>query len=360
MQVVCMLLLSIVALSQVHSQYSEKSPCKTPDDISGTCEKLKSCSPALERLNNTTPENRVYLKSSLCFRDANNDVWVCCPRPETRFDPKLPFKPIPGTLPAAPVCGFSAEDRIYGGTATDLDEFPWLALIGYEKARGPEGYHCGGSIINERYVLTAAHCVAKIPNSWKLVHVKLGEYDTATNPDCTTDGFGDTHCNDKHKIIKVVEKIVHSGYLPNSKEQHNDIALLRLETPVKYTQFIKPVCLPIEKTIKSKNWNDIQLVVAGWGKTENSSTSSVKLKVNITADANSDCQRVYNKQRLTILNSQICAGGDKGKDSCNGDSGGPLMGRVSNARIPHTVLVGIVSFGPKNCGTKDIPGVYTR
>lgn len=108
---------------------------------------------------------------------------------------------------------------------------------------------------------SAAHCVAKVPNSWKLVHVKLGEYDTATNPDCKTDGFGDTQCNDKYKIIKVVEKIVHSGYLPNGREQHNDIALLRLETPVKYTQFIKPVCLPIEKTIKSKNWNDIQLYV---------------------------------------------------------------------------------------------------
>lgn len=44
----------------------------------------------------------------------------------------------------------------------------------------------------------------------------------------------------------------------------------------------------------------------------------------------------------------------------NGDSGGPLMGQITNARIPHTVLVGVVSYGPKNCGTKDIPGVYTR
>lgn len=106
---------------------------------------------------------------------------------------------------------------------------------------------------------TAAHCSERIPNGWTLANVKLGEYDITTNPDCKLDAFGDRECNDPHVVIKIAEKLIHNGYVPLSKDQHNDIALLRMASPVKYTKYIKPVCLPTESGIKTKNWNNIEL-----------------------------------------------------------------------------------------------------
>lgn len=59
-------------------------------------------------------------------------------------------------------------DRVIGGQPTKIDEFPWTALIEYEKPNGRFGFHCGGSVINERYILTAAHCITSIPRGWKV------------------------------------------------------------------------------------------------------------------------------------------------------------------------------------------------
>lgn len=77
--------------------------------------------------------------------------------------------------------------------------------------------------------------------------------------------------------------------------------------------------------------------------------------------SNAYCSQVYAQQNTRILNTQLCAGGKRGEDSCNGDSGGPLMTLdTSNPRNPHQYLVGIVSFGPRQCGLEGWPGVYTR
>jgi secreted trypsin-like serine protease len=80
--------------------------------------------------------------------------------------------------------------------------------------------------------------------------------------------------------------------------------------------------------------------------------------VNVQVVSNAACQRAFPSKKITT--TQICAGGEEGKDSCGGDSGGPLMKTHVIGKKQFWYLVGLVSYGSSNCGTKDLPGVYTR
>lgn len=73
---------------------------------------------------------------------------------------------------------------------------------------------------------------------------------------------------------------------------------------------------------------------------------------------NNQCGNVFSKVNRQIKNTQICAGGIAGRDSCRGDSGGPLMGHVRAAS--NWLVLGVVSYGPSPCGVEGWPGVYTR
>lgn len=85
------------------------------------------------------------------------------------------------------------------------------------------------------------------------------------------------------------------------------------------------------------------------------SASPIKLKVNLDISDPTRCGTVYKTSGINLRDTQLCAGGLRGKDTCSGDSGGPLMKRIKSSYY----LYGIVSFGPSKCGTKDVPGVYT-
>lgn len=85
------------------------------------------------------------------------------------------------------------------------------------------------------------------------------------------------------------------------------------------------------------------------------------MKVGVDGVDYQRCNEVYSSQRRRIVDSQICAGGEKGKDSCRGDSGGPLMGNYKDGQgNSYTYLAGLVSYGPSPCGMEGWPGVYTR
>lgn len=100
--------------------------------------------------------------------------------------------------------------------------------------------------------------------------VRLGEWDTLQEIDCEEAG-GD--CAAAPVNIRIIEKIPHRQYDPNSKAQGNDIALLRLENSVQYTDYVKPICLPLSQTLRSGSLDGIALDVAGWGKTETGNLS---------------------------------------------------------------------------------------
>jgi len=349
-------------LVTANAQYGR---CVDPNNRNGLCQPIRSCQSILELLTPPlSPQVRDFLRRSQC-KFENHQPWVCCPDsvPPPVLTPSNIGTSSVGSggsqLPSVPDCGIQAADRIVGGEPTAIDEFPWLVQIQYNKPGNKVGFHCGGSLINQRYVITAAHCVNKVPAEWSLTSVRIGEWDTKTNnPDCET-LQNEQVCNEPILDVPVEEKIVHEDYQPNSKNQHNDIALLRLARYVTYTDFVRPICLPVESALRNSNENGKRFVVAGWGKTEHVSTATKKLKVDIDAYTNAKCQQVYQRSNNLIVDGQICAGGEAGRDSCNGDSGGPLMREYAGG-IPYWYLTGVVSYGPKNCGTPDIPGVYTR
>lgn len=102
------------------------------------------------------------------------------------------------------------------------------------------------------------------------------------------------------------------------------------------------------------------MIVAGWGQTETKSASQYKMHLDIPGWSNEQCKEAFTSVSVDIIDTQLCAGGEKGKDSCRGDSGGPLMKLEQVGGKSAWFLKGIVSFGTEKCGTEDVPGVYTR
>uniref|UniRef100_A0A336LMT0 CLIP domain-containing serine protease n=1 Tax=Culicoides sonorensis TaxID=179676 RepID=A0A336LMT0_CULSO len=360
-------LLGLVAFLAIIT--NAQNACRTPRQEVGQCIALNRCQSLFNLLRKRplTIQDRTYLSQSQCGWSGNYPS-VCCPdgvpqqpRPTARPAPVSPTTsklPVPGQGQ----CGLDTSERIYGGEATKIDEYPWLALLQYSKTNGNPGFHCGGVLIHERYVLTASHCVnsAELPKTWKLTGVRLGEWNLETEEDCDTSGVG-SDCADPVQDIPVETLIPHEQYEPAGEQQYNDIALLRLARPAKLSYFVKPICLPSTPELRADTAiQGKKFVVAGWGKTETRSQSDIKLKVGVDGVNKQTCNNVYQSQRRVIGDTQICAGGEKGKDSCRGDSGGPLMGSAQGPRGHFTYLAGLVSYGPSPCGMEGWPGVYTR
>ncbi|XP_031825659.1 CLIP domain-containing serine protease HP8-like [Nomia melanderi] len=357
------------------------SSCTTPNGAPGTCIGIRQCVPLLNILQmRPLPSEAInFLRQSQCgFAGSNPEV--CCPNqgPDVSTPSRGDGTQVPdgsgnqtptgnegnenvqydlSNNPLLPAdCGKDLSQRIVGGDRTDIDEFPWMALLEYSNPTSRRTA-CGGVLISKRYVLTAAHCVSSgdLPNNWRLENVRLGEYDTSTSTDCIWDGDVMTVCADDPITVSVEEQIAHESYRPRSKERKFDIALLRLSRDVLFTDYVKPICLPTTAEIGPK------LHAAGWGKTENTSSSNIKLKVSLPLSDREACQVNYGNAGIVLSPNQFCAGGERGKDTCQGDSGGPLMYRKRNrSGNAKWSVVGVVSFGPSPCGTPGWAAVYTK
>lgn len=129
---------------------------QTVSFFEGTCTPVKACNSYVDMLKTLDVSDQLtkkYLKGFQCADTSEDDIQVCCPQNKIELADK---SLIPE--PELEQCGIQANDnRIVGGTIAELDEFPWMALLQYKKGRKIEA-GCAGSLINNRYVVTAAHC----------------------------------------------------------------------------------------------------------------------------------------------------------------------------------------------------------
>lgn len=154
------------------------------------------------------------------------------------------------------------------------------------------------------------------------------------------------------QVIQVEEIIMHPEYV--SMTADSDIALLRLRSPIVYSAYAVPVCLPLRDMAERELWAVSMHVVSGWGKrSENGPTSRLLRRLMVPRIRTQECMEISN---VSLTNNMFCAGYIEGKqDSCKGDSGGPLVTPYRNT----TFLLGIVSWG-KGCARPGSYGIYTR
>lgn len=110
-------------------------------------------------------------------------------------------------------------------------------------------------------LLQAAHCVKKIPPTWSLVSVRIGEWNLESELDC--DPADPSNCAPAVISNPITQKIVHPLYRQASKNQHFDITLLRLANKVEFNDFVSPICLPLDSSLSEKNYANHTFDVSG-------------------------------------------------------------------------------------------------
>ncbi|KAK0162751.1 hypothetical protein PV327_006503 [Microctonus hyperodae] len=240
-------------------------------------------------------------------------------------------------------CGIVETPLIVGGIKVKPREFPHMAIIGYGKK---VLWQCGGSIISEKYILTAAHCVDS-PNEGPAIKVRAGVIT-----------LNDTGSNMQER--NVINRQKHPDYkLPS---RYNDIALLTLDKPLDLNADVRPGCLEFESSPPGKH-----VIATGFGRTSYDAEKGSNDLMKVTLDhIDPDVCKKYLEGDIGgklmpqgLVSSIVCAGVlEGGKDTCQGDSGGPLQRVLSEPYCMYSIL-GITSFG-KFCAFKNSPAVYTR
>ena len=250
--------------------------------------------------------------------------------------PPLPVLACALALLLAAPAAVAAHDRprkIIGGHGVSIAAAPWqVALVDATHYGSPQQF-CGGSILDSRHVLTAAHCLSK-PGSWSADVVYAGT----------------TMLYDPKQVASVSARQVHPGY--TSTKFANDVAVLTLASPLTLDgTTVRPVQLATSTPPAGT-----ATLVSGWGDTTNGGGKYPwglrAVTVHTVADAS--CSISYALGGGIAPDLMLCAGEPAGgRDSCAGDSGGPLV-------VEHTnLLVGVVSFGHQ-CALAGFPGVYTE
>ncbi|XP_026793161.3 chymotrypsin A [Pangasianodon hypophthalmus] len=228
-------------------------------------------------------------------------------------------------VPAIPPV-ISCYSRIVNGEAAVPHSWPWQVSL-----QDSTGFHfCGGSLINEWWVVTAAHCNVRTSHL-----VVLGEHDRSSNAE-------------SFQVIRIAKIIRHPQY--NAYTNNYDIVLIKLASPAQLNSYVSPVC--VAKT--SDNFpGGMKCVTAGWGPIQYNapSTPAVLKQVCMTLLTNNECQR-YWANKITDL--MICARAS-GASSCMRDFSASLVCEKNNA----WTLVGISSWGSSVC-TTSTPAVYAR
>ena len=240
----------------------------------------------------------------------------------------------PSGSPAGPAQADTPD--IIGGREAEPGAWPWqVALVSHFQENAYLGQFCGGSLIGEDWVLTAAHCVQGTETSF--IDVLVGAH----------------RLSDSGTRIQAAQIIPHPDYDPTTID--NDLALIRLSTPVTYT----PISV-YQAISGTSEYDFVRATVIGWG-AKNYDWISIDYpdalrEVSVPLVSNEKCAQYLYYEVLT--GNMICAGYDTlTKGACYGDSGGPLMVQKPDASWAQ---IGIVSWGPYGCTSYGQYDVFTR
>ncbi|XP_062709478.1 uncharacterized protein LOC134288486 isoform X1 [Aedes albopictus] len=227
--------------------------------------------------------------------------------------------------------------RVVHGGETVYGHHPWQAALRAKK-QGKSVHWCGAVLISKYHILTAAHCLIGYPKGAYMI--RIGDYNTDALEQAEIDIF-------------IEDYYIHEEFRVGH-HMNNDIAVVLLKTPIRFSEYVQPVCLPAKSQPYQEGMN---CTISGWGSTQSgSSVHSLELraaKVPLLSDATCNKPEVYGNN---ITEGMFCAGTlDGGVDACEGDSGGPLVCASSRG---HT-LYGIISWG-LHCGYANKPGVYVK
>uniref|UniRef100_U5EZD4 Putative trypsin-like serine protease n=1 Tax=Corethrella appendiculata TaxID=1370023 RepID=U5EZD4_9DIPT len=229
------------------------------------------------------------------------------------------------------------QNKVIGGDESGEHEFPYQVSLQWNDGFKPFHF-CGGSIINERTVLTAGHCDVSYDRSGYR-EVVAGEHDFTYNKGV-------------EQVRQITKFIVHEDYAVGEVGP-NDIAIILLSKPFEFNEYVNAINLPIPDEVPVGN-----AILTGWGSIStnwNPEYPDVLRKVSLPIIEHDTCKKIYgNPDELETSN--VCAGEiDGSKSGCSGDSGGPLVQKNAKNIVTQ---IGIVSWGQIPCGQK--PTVFVR
>lgn len=237
-----------------------------------------------------------------------------------------------------PVLAYYLEPRIIGGEEAVEGEVPWQVALFISD--GETSRFCGGSIVSEDWVVSAAHCVTDgdevITGAHEVISGVLKLSEAAAE-----------------HVVEVARIEVHPDYNEASTGLEHDIALLKLSEPLDLDGSKRAPIGWLTNDHEALEAPGTPVTVSGWGVTENEDEPD---HLQVVELALIDCTDTGYEN--TATDNMICATNeDYSKDSCSGDSGGPLAMQTASG---DWLLGGIVSFGPDPCAEDNFPGVYTR
>ncbi|XP_075975668.1 trypsin CFT-1-like [Anticarsia gemmatalis] len=230
---------------------------------------------------------------------------------------------------AAVYAGPSSSLRIAGGTEASIEQYPNLVAILYTPDFVTNTQQCGGFILNQRSVATAASCV------------------TQTGVVRWTIRAGSSYGNSGGVLYNLLLMIIHTEF--DNDYKTNNIAILRVANAIVYSNVIQPSRIAGELYIVPDNQ---RVVAVGWGKNEDGEKSEQLRQVELVTINQGVCGQAYVETETKVTDAMLCAGWvDGGRGQCEGDLGSPLF---------HTdVVIGIASHA-EECGSANYPSVNTR
>jgi len=244
-----------------------------------------------------------------------------------------------GAALAFPSNPWPIDDKVVGGEEPAPHQYPFQVAL---RIPLPDGTaFCGGALISENYVLTAAHCVEIAgATEWQ---VTLGAHNVSDTNEVTQ----------INRVVPLANAKIHPSWNPNLLQ--NDLALLKFTEPVEFNDQVQPLRLP-SRSMMTELFVDEDATIVGWGKYNDSinSISPVLRHVTKNVITRANCNQWY----LGVIQpTHICTSGSNGQSSCSGDSGGPLVYHEADGQ-PTTI--GIVSFGVSFGCSVNYPPVFTR